>query len=575
MSFASINQIAFICRNKNISDIVICPGSRCAPLTLAFTRQPGLSVRTFSDERSAAFIALGMAQHTGRPSVLVCTSGTAAYNFSPAVAEAYFSQVPLLVFTADRPREWIGQYDGQTIFQPAIYGLHAKKSFELPQEYDHTDDMWAINRIVNEAINLAMEEPRGPVHVNVPLREPLYPGQRPETAAEIRNRIIETITAPPGLTAGEAEKLSESWDRYHNVLMLAGQFDFDQELVRHVEDLCHNRHIPLIAEVTGNLHNVASSMRHADAFLGCASPDLKKSLQPDLLITFGRNVVSKHLKQFLRQHPAKEHWHIQPAGAVADTFQQLTKVIRTTPVHFMDLFGGRPAQDTFENQKQQNYFKLWEIEERRTRGALSSFLENAGLGELSLVHEVMNALPSRGNLHLANSLSVRYANYVGLSPDRTDVKVYANRGTSGIDGCTSTAVGHALSGPEMNVLITGDVAFFYDRNAFWHNYELPNLRIVLLNNHGGAIFKMVDGAEDLPESDAYFVTEQKLNAKKLCEEFGFEHIRLDNKRKMVNALKNFFDDDKAVKVLELENTATAAKSVLDDLKQHLKKRYEL
>jgi 2-succinyl-5-enolpyruvyl-6-hydroxy-3-cyclohexene-1-carboxylate synthase len=134
-------------------------------------------VRTFSDERSAAFIALGMAQHTGRPSVLVCTSGTAAYNFSPAVAEAYFSQVPLLVFTADRPREWIGQYDGQTIFQPAIYGLHAKKSFELPQEYDHTDDMWAINRIVNEAINLAMEEPRGPVHVNVPLREPLYPGQ--------------------------------------------------------------------------------------------------------------------------------------------------------------------------------------------------------------------------------------------------------------------------------------------------------------------------------------------------------------------------------------------------------------
>jgi 2-succinyl-5-enolpyruvyl-6-hydroxy-3-cyclohexene-1-carboxylate synthase len=241
----------------------------------------------------------------------------------------------------------------------------------------------------------------------------------------------------------------------------------------------------------------------------------------------------------------------------------------------MDLFGGRPAQETFENQKQQNYFKLWEIEERRTRGALSSFLENAGLGELSLVHEVMNALPSRGNLHLANSLSVRYANYVGLSPDRTDVKVYANRGTSGIDGCTSTAVGHALSGPEMNVLITGDVAFFYDRNAFWHNYELPNLRIVLLNNHGGAIFKMVDGAEDLPESDAYFVTEQKLNAKKLCEEFGFEHIRLDNKRKMVNALKNFFDNDKAVKVLELENTATAAKSVLDDLKQHLKKRYEL
>ena len=180
MRLQPIYDIAELCARKGLVNAVLCPGSRCAPLTVAFTRHPKITTRTFSDERSAGFIALGMAQQSGSPTVMVCTSGTAAYNFAPSVAEAYFSQTPLIIFTADRPAEWIAQHDGQTIHQSEIFGKHVKESYQLPQEYDHADSQWAINRIVNEAINISLEEPRGPVHINAPFREPLYPERSEE-----------------------------------------------------------------------------------------------------------------------------------------------------------------------------------------------------------------------------------------------------------------------------------------------------------------------------------------------------------------------------------------------------------
>jgi 2-succinyl-5-enolpyruvyl-6-hydroxy-3-cyclohexene-1-carboxylate synthase len=533
-----------------------------------------VTVRTFSDERSAGFIAVGMARQLRRTVALVCTSGTAAYNFAPAIAEAYFSEVPLVVFTADRPREWIAQHDGQTIFQPRLFGDHVKASLELPQEYSHADDQWAINRMVNEAINLATEPMAGPVHINVPLREPLYPGQRAEEPDMSLSRTIEVMPSSNTLSDADANELMKRWNHFNNILIVAGQCEPNHDLVKLVDSVCHALHIPFIAEITGNFHGAAHVIRHTDVFLGGASRDLKKSLQPDLLVTFGRGLVSRHLKTFLRRYPATEHWHIQPAGYVADTYQNLTTVVRTTPLYFFTLLAGRQEQESFERQKQLNYFNLWEIEERRTRADVADYFAAGGHGELELVQRVLRGLPQGCNLHLANSLSVRYANLAGLPPDRVDVSVFANRGTSGIDGCVSTAVGHALCGTELNVLITGDVAFFYDRNAFWHNYGIPNLRVVVLNNHGGAIFTVVDGAGDLPETDELFVTRQTLNARKLCEEFGFDYIPLDNKRKITNALKDFFDTEGGTRIMELETSAAAAREALTRFRQHAKKRYE-
>jgi 2-succinyl-5-enolpyruvyl-6-hydroxy-3-cyclohexene-1-carboxylate synthase len=287
-------------------------------------------------------------------------------------------------------------------------------------------------------------------------------------------------------------------------------------------------------------------------------------------------VLSKNLKVFLRKYSPKAHWHIQQAGAVVDVFQNLTRVIRSTPQRFFKTVSQFSRTEDFENQKQNNYNKLWEIEERRAQRCITEFFPNKDFAELELVREILSALPANCNLHLANSMSVRYANFIGLTAAQSGVQVFSNRGTSGIDGCTSTAIGHCLADDKKpNILITGDLAFFYDRNAFWNNYPTPNLRIALLNNHGGLIFKIIDGPGTLPETDEYFVTTQKLNAKCLCEEFGISHLALDLKRKLKNLLKDFFDFDGATKILELESTSSVNKTIFDNFKLKIKKAYDL
>jgi 2-succinyl-5-enolpyruvyl-6-hydroxy-3-cyclohexene-1-carboxylate synthase len=573
--FQPIYDIAELCSRKGLTQAILCPGSRCAPLTLAFARHPDITTRTFSDERSAGFVALGIAQQKKAPAIVVCTSGSAAYNLAPAVAEAWFSETPLIIFTADRPAEWIAQHDGQTIHQPEIFGKHVKKSFQLPQEYEHADSQWAINRMVNEAINLSFQEPKGPVHINAPFREPLYPPKGEAISYSYSVRVMDEYTSPFALSEEQKKKLNTEWRSYHNILIVAGQHEADQELTEALSHFFLRHNIPVAGDIISNLHGIEKVVRHADTFLGQASADVKKTLRPDLLITFGKSIISKNLKQFLRKYSPKVHWHIQPAGIVADTFQSITNVFNTTPANFFRFLGSIPNSESFENQKQNNFNKLWEVEERRAIRTLEEFFPQDEFAELELVHTIMQSLPDNCNLHLANSMSVRYSNVIGLIAKQKNIQVYANRGTSGIDGCTSTAIGHSLSNERPNILITGDVAFFYDRNAFWHNYSLSNLRIVLLNNHGGVIFKMIDGPGSLPEADEYFVTRQRLTAKKLCEEFGFDHLRLDNKRKVKNLVKDFFEFDGKTKILEIETDTLINKIIFDNLKEKTKKSYEL
>jgi 2-succinyl-5-enolpyruvyl-6-hydroxy-3-cyclohexene-1-carboxylate synthase len=571
--YQPIYNIADLCSKKGLVNAVICPGSRCAPLTIAFVRHKDIQTKTFSDERSAGFIAIGMAQQSLTPTLLLCTSGTAAYNFSPAVAEAFFNQIPLIVFTADRPSEWIAQQDGQTIHQFEIFGRHVKKSFQLPQDYEHADSVWAIHRIVNEAINLSLQEPRGPVHINAPFREPLYPG-KDEVIEFETPKIIEE--QQPGFALSDAQQSSivKEWLNYHKILIVAGQHDYDEALLNTLYDFFRIHNIPITGDIISNLHPLEKFVRHVDLFLGQATEDVKKSLQPDLLITFGKSVISKNIKQFLRKYKPKKHWHIQPSGTASDTYQSLTNIIHTTPQQFFTALCAISSQESFENQKQNNYNKLWEIEERRALRASEDFFQQKEFGELELLHDIIVNLPPSSNLHLANSMSVRYANFIGITASQKNIQVYSNRGTSGIDGCTSTAIGHALTSGKPNILITGDVAFFYDRNAFWHKYATPNLRVVLLNNHGGVIFKIIDGPDGLPEADEFFVTHQNLTAQKLCEEFDFSYLKLDSKRKTKNLLRDFFDFDGKTKILELETNPQFNKTVFDNFKQKIKSSYE-
>lgn len=558
MNFSIISNLAELCAKKGIRHAVLCPGSRSAPLTLGFARNKSIRCWTFSDERSAAFTALGMASQTHKPVALVCTSGSAAYNFAPAVAEAFYQQIPLIVFTADRPAEWIDQYDGQTIRQKELYGQHVKGYFELPVDYTHPDAEWHAVRIINDAVNLSFNGQPGPVHINAPFREPLYPRAGEKTVRKSL-RVIEPVPAASSIAEKDWVDLKRALGSARKVLVVSGQMDYDAALCRTLSDF---HPWPLAGDILCNLHSLPFLIRHTDTFLGQIPAEAQEALRPDLLITFGKSLISKNLKLFLRKHQPAEHWHLQESGMVADTFQSLTKIIPVSPLVF---FGKMKSLSPSRSQTWNTYQEAWQSAEAKTIKNIESFFKVKRPGEFQLVRDVLTGLPSRCNLHLSNSMSVRYANHIGLRPDQKNVVVMANRGTSGIDGCTSTAVGHALTSAVPNILITGDQAFFYDRNAFWHNYDLKNLLVVLLNNHGGIIFNLIDGPSGLPESSEFFITEQKLNARSLATEFGLAYVE-GSKAK----LNSFFKPGKKAKILEMESSQARNKKIFEDFKKSIR-----
>ena len=574
MRLQPIYDIAEICAQQGVTNSIVCPGSRCAPLTLAFARHPDIICRTFSDERSACFVALGIAQQTQAPVSVVCTSGSAAYNFAPAIAEAFFQETPLLIFTADRPAEWIDQWDGQTIRQNNIFGAHVKKSYTLPQEYDGSDASWHIQRIVNEAITLSQEFPKGPVHINVPLREPLYPGKDEKITFSKVKKIVSVTPSSLELTQADKGALYKSLSKYTKILVVGGQQLFHEAEAKSIGRFCKNNHAALVGDVISNLHSLPETVRHADTFLGQCIDSVKLSLAPELLITFGKSVISKNLKQFLRKYKPTEHWHIQPQGITADPFQSLTRLIHCSPQNFFESLQTSGNIEAFTDQKKENYTRLWQAEESRTLRTMKNYFIEARFTEFHVLKELISSMPARCNLHLANSMTVRYANFIGLTEKNKGLRVFANRGTSGIDGCTSTSVGHALSSKVPNILITGDMAFFYDRNAFWHNYQLANLHVVVVNNHGGVIFNLIDGPGNLVEKDEYFITNQKLTASHLATEFGFDYLKIDSLKKVKNTLKDFFEFEGRTKILEMNSDQKTSRETFEQFKNTIKESYE-
>ncbi len=483
-----INDIAAICAGHGVKTAIISPGSRSAPLTLAFARHPDIETKVVSDERSAAFIAMGMAQVQQKPVVLICTSGSAAYNYAPAIAEAYFQQVPLLVLTADRPPEWIDQYDGQTIRQEGIYGNHVKKSFTFPDNPNHPDILWHANRLVNEALIHSYQQPMGPVHINVPLREPFYP-EADERTFFRKVRLIEATQPSLSFTDDDWSALLKTWQQNPKRLIVGGQTEKNEVLTAVVNALTSVTQSPVISDIISNLHEVENAVVHQDAFLRPNLDEANAHLQPDLLITFGKSNISKNLKRFLRKHKPKAHWHIQPHEYYQDTFQSVTRVIHMDPASFLAML----TKQVGGMEVHSKYLDAWQEKDERVSRGITGFFGNQHFGEFQAVQAALNTLPGSSLLHLSNSMAVRYANFVGLK-GKADLSVSCNRGTSGIDGSNSTAVGAALAQEQLVTLITGDMAFFYDRNAFWHQEAMPNLRIIVLNNHAGGIFRLIKGS---------------------------------------------------------------------------------
>jgi 2-succinyl-5-enolpyruvyl-6-hydroxy-3-cyclohexene-1-carboxylate synthase len=552
MLLQPIINLVNILAKKGVNNAIISPGSRNAPLTIALVRHPEIMTKSISDERSAAFIALGMAQNLKAPVAICCTSGSAAYNYAPAVSEAFFQEIPLIVLTADRPKEWIHQHDGQTIYQVDIFGKHVKQSFEIGSDYSHPDSIWHIERTINEAVNLAISYPQGPVQINIPLREPFYPSDNEEVVFEPNPRLIEIEEIERTLNQTSWHNILNKFQEYDRILIAGGQGEKNDELSIILQKLQDEFQVVCVGDTISNLGFEAISKQ--DIFLKPES----ENLRPELLITFGKSFISKGLKTYFRKNKAIEHWHLQLGEHLIDTFQSLTKIIPMKPLDFFTKIYEDLDFEKFrtgEEERDESYKNDWIGQERKATIYLERFFQKVihteNLNEFFVIKKLMDLLPKDCQLHLANSMSVRYANYIGVDY-RKNIEVFANRGTSGIDGCVSTAVGQAVSTDKLVFLLVGDVAFFYDRNGLWNRYLPNNLRIILLNNHGGGIFRIIDGPNKQAELEDYFETVQEMNAKNTTNDAGLEYYFANTNEDFENNMKTFLSNMGNSKLLEVE-----------------------
>jgi len=530
-----IKNIPEICAQHGVRKVIIAPGSRNAPLIFAFTAHPELECLSITDERSAAYFALGMAQHNREAVALVCTSGTAVLNFAPAIAEAYYQNLPLLVFTADRPSEMIDQADGQTLRQSNIFGNYIKASFDLPVETVVSADLDFCDRQVSQAIDTALAYPQGPVQINVPLREPIYTAL-PEKHSQ--PKIIKTLATVVSPTIESLEILQNSWTNNAKKLILFGVYPKNEQLNALANQLADEPDVVVIAE---NLSNISGEkiITRPESFFSSLSPDKKARFQPDLLITIGHSSICKQIKLYLREYQPSEQWQLEASMPYIDTYKSLTTIIPGSATEILAKMPfGKTKSDYSEVFQNQNQF----IAKRH-----EAFVENAPLSDMSAVTQLLKLTPANTQLHLANSTSVRWTQ---LFPTRSDLTYFCNRGTSGIDGSLSTAAGYAYSSKQNTIFLTGDLSFIYDSNGLWNNYIGSNLKIIVMNNNGGNIFRFIGDKELMANSLDFFTTPHQVKIKSLVEAYGLEYLTCDKDEELILSLNAFFESEKAT-VLEI------------------------
>lgn len=522
-------SIIEICRAKGVTDIVISPGSRNAPLTIGFANNPAFNCYSIADERCAAFFATGMAQQLKKPVAVVCTSGSALLNYYPAVAEAFYSHIPLIVIAADRPHDKIDIGDGQTIRQENVYANHILYSANLLEDASAEND-----HKINEAINIAITQ-KGPVHINAPFEEPLY-----ETVTEIsvKPNIEETVGNRAVL-----EYLTPFLDKWNNAkkkLVLVGVNDPESIDKSIIEKLASDPSVVVMTETTSNLHH-ENFLNSIDVIITPFTKEDFEAFRPDILLTFGGMVVSKRVKAFLRTYKPQEHWHVDTLRAY-DTFSALTKHFVAEPNKFLNEF--LPQTNPVESDYQKKAIEL----KAHRKVKHEEYLTKIPFSDFKAFEIILPALPNNSQLQISNSSAIRYAQLFDMKPT---VEVFCNRGTSGIDGSTSTAIGAAFASGKENILITGDVSFFYDSNALWNSYIPKDFKIILINNGGGGIFRILPGHEETPVFNTYFETSHKLTGEYLAKMFGFTYQKASDENELKSQLKSIMDKGDNPKILEV------------------------
>ena len=519
------------CTQFHIDTVVISPGSRNAPLTIGFSNHPEIETLSVVDERSAAFFALGIAQQTQKPVAVLCSSGSALLNYYPAIAEAFYSNVPLVVISADRPKHLIDIGDGQTIRQENVFENHILFSANLIENEKYKA---RNSQLIGEALQTSVSQ-KGPVHINVPFDEPLY-----KTVEKLQDFHFPHISMSSLDNSHiNYDNLAKIWNTSSKKMILVGVNYPNNKLHQLMDVYADDNSVLILTETTSNLHH-EKAIDSIDQLIFSLDDNQFKDLKPDVLITFGGMIISKKIKQFLRKYQPKHHWNIDTEKAT-NTFFCLSEFIQTAPLDFFLNFND--SVEIIESDYQQKWLQI----RNKKRLKHAEYLLMAKHSDFKVFEQVLDSIPKKSQLQISNSSIIRYAQLFSIDATNT---VFCNRGTSGIDGSTSTAIGAAFANKNQTTFITGDISFFYDSNGLWNSNIPNNFRIILINNSGGGIFKIIPGPKST-NAIKYFETPHSLTAEHLCKMYGFQYLKADSKVTVKEQLVGFYKTSEKPKILEI------------------------
>ena len=503
-----VNILTALLVAHGIRHAVVCPGSRNAPIVHNLTTCPDIACYPVTDERSAGFYALGMSQALKQPVVVCVTSGTALLNLAPAVAEAWYQHRSLVVISADRPSQWIDQLDGQTLPQPDALGRFVKRAVSLPEPRDD-EERWYCNRLVNEALIVR----DAPVHINVPITEPLFGFSVAELPVE---RTIEWL--PADISPTTLSHVTRMFLQAKRPMLVAGQ------------------------PMNPNLDEAVSLVEDREDYV------------PDFVLYIGGSIVSKRVKRFLRK--ARETWVVNETGEVTDTFMNLTHVVQgdgeavADHIRFMMVMEPHPFVQQWDALLASVHHQAETYEPTYSQMAAVKYFER----------RVGDAV-----IHYANSSAIRLAN---IFAQRT---VWCNRGVNGIEGSLSTAAGFSVVSSERVFCVIGDLSFFYDQNALWNQNLGGRFRILLLNNGKGGIFNMLPGLEQSPARDQYVSAAHHTTAAGVCQANDIVYLSASDMPQMREGIDTLLNiESERPVLLEVFTTATADEHALKDYYQTLK-----
>lgn len=542
-------ELAALLRDHGVKHVVMSPGSRNVPLMMAIMSEKELSTTVIVDERCAAFYALGQSLADGLgPVAVVSTSGSAVLNLAPAVSEAYYRGVPLIVVTADRPAEWIDQDDSQTIHQAEALSSIVKRTVNLAPQAS----LWQINRDINDALLEAVCPKPGPVHINVQLAEPLSSSKQ---YIKRHPRLINALNCCSTVEPQHIEELTRELSRRNGLMIVAGFMHATSRLKSAVAQLAAMQGVVVVAESTSNLQNVKGVISRVETAMTAVTTP------PEAVITIGGGLISRRLKEYIRHSGVKDHWHIGHSHITADCYKALTLKIEADPENVLTMIAdqldrsdsaGQPAGVSWKNN--------WISNVDRHIVSHDRFIATAPWSDLRAMAVIMSLIPEDWDIQFSNGTSVRYSLMVDCS--RVAGQIDCNRGVSGIDGSTSTAIGSASVARRTTLLVTGDMSAQYDIGALFSTDLPSSFKMIVLMNGGGQIFRTIESTARMKNRAEVFEKCTRLPLREIAGAAGMDWHEAANEDELRSAWRAFSrPSDRASVLAIITDGATDAKMI--------------